>query len=264
MNITLLAVGLVMVLMIGFVLLILHGLSVSAGIKIRKDMIKLLESYDNVVDAKSRQIKQLQAQLEQLRQEQARLEEEAILPADSGGRETAAGEETPVMLPDAADYRHSDFADVYSTIRENFRVNIQDCGSLIEQVAQETENHPTGRGALAAELYKALSYETVFRMVQLPAQQQLEMLDTSLSDDDWTLLRDYCEMTQGRAFDVTRFRDWLGELAAMENNDIQVRVGDEQLARKEDAQLCPKICEGVQIVVGNKLYDYSINEREIC
>ena len=128
-----------------------------------------------------------------------------------------------------------------------------------------------GRGRAAADLRQALSFDTVFRLAQMPPEDQLELLDASLDDGDWALLRDFCEERLDAPFDITRFCDWLEERAALEGERLLVRCGEglgggpesPPIVLDEEVDHRPKICEGIQVVAGNKLYDYSINEREI-
>lgn len=250
MQLTFLAVVLVMVLLIGFVLIILHSLAVSAGIRIRADMVKLLSSYDRIIESKSRQIKQLQEELEQLPAATGQMA------AEPPKKETEQGLSAP-SVPETADYRHTDLGGSYGVIRDHFFLTEDDRQALAEQVRQE--NGGSMRGEAAAALWQSLSYDTVFRMAQLDPEEQLRLLDTSLDDQDWSLLRDFWEeQPVGTPFSITRFCDWLEEISALESNELEIRGSNGAPADGK-----PRICEGVQILVGSKLYDYSINEREI-
>ncbi len=248
---TFLAVALIMVLLIGFVLIVLHSLTISAGIRIRADMVKLLESYDKVIEAKSQEIQRLQKELESM---PARAAGPVSAPAEaeeSGGAPAAS-------LQEAAEYRHAAFGGSYGIIRDNFFMTDDDKQALLEQVMRE--EHGTPRGEMAAALRDSFSDDTVYRLNLMDPEEQLRLLDTTLNDEDWTLLRDFCEEQQagGEPFSITRFCDWLEEVGALESGEVVLRDtgGSEQDGK-------PRICEGVQILVGSTLYDYSISESEI-
>ncbi len=249
---TFLAVALIMVLLIGFVLIVLHSLTISAGIRIRADMVKLLESYDKVIEAKSRQIQDLQKELDSLSGQTRAPAAASAAPSREEEPRTASA------IPAAAEYRHAAFGGSYGAIRDSFFLTDGDKQALVDQIARE--EHGTPRGEMAGALRQSFSDDTVFRMTLMDPEEQLRLLDTSLNDEDWTLLRDFCEerQTGGEPFSVTRFCDWLEEIAALESGQIDVR-GSEGSAQDGT----PRICEGVQILVGSRLYDYSINEREI-
>ncbi|MDD6159718.1 MAG: LapA family protein [Oscillospiraceae bacterium] len=251
MKLTFLAVVIVMIVLIGFVLLVLRSLTISAGIRIRADMVKLLQSYDRILEEKSREIKRLQKELEEMPDPAARPE-----PVQSEPVSTEPQERGSASIPEAAEYRHSAFGDSYGAVRDYFMLSEQDKQALVEQVRKEEAGTP--RGAAAAALRQSLSYDTVFRMTLLSPEEQLRLLDTSLNDNDWTLLRDFCEEQGDTPFNITRFCDWLEELSHLESGEILVRGSGDASGDGQNG-----ICEGIRIVVGNKLYDYSIDEREI-
>ncbi len=250
MNDTFLAVLILMVVLIGIVFLILHSLAVSAGIRIRSDMTRLLQSYDKLVEKKTEQVRRLQAEKEAL---EAALESQpepaAAVPQ---AQETAYG---TASIPPSAAYRTSVFGEGYGAIRDKFRMSEQEQDFIVEQVLRETRDEMEGRGALASRLREKLSFDTVFRLSQMSGREQLELLDTTLDDQDWTLLRDYWDgCGEDAEFSVTAFCDWLDSVAMLESDAVVVRGSG---AAGE------ALCEGIQIVVGNRLYDYGINEREI-
>lgn len=239
------AVVILMVVLIVFTALVLYSLATSAGLRIRSDMVKLLESYDTILDEKSQDVRRLQREVESL--EQARTD----LRKPAQPRKHSEAERGPVgkpSIPDAATYRPESFGDGYNAIRDTFHLTEEDQLELAEQVARETEGGE--RGHSAAALLEALSFESMFALTKLSGEEQLALLDESLRDEDWALLRDYCQERGTEHFDVAAFRVWLTERSELESERIYVRSDGE-------------ICEGVQIRSGNKLYDYSINEREI-
>ena len=251
MNLQFAAVLILMTMMIVFVMIVLRSLAVSAGIRIRADMVKLLESYDRIIETKSKEVQRLQKELETAASKPETAAPITVSHTSEDGKPVAA-----MTIPEAAEYRHTAFGGSYGVIRDHFFLTEQDQQALVDQVAQEENGTP--RGAAAAALRQSLSYDTVFRMALLSPEEQLRLLDTSLSDEDWTLLRDFCEEQRDMPFSITRFCDWLEERSVLESDEIRIRGAEET---PSDGR--PRICEGVQIMVGSKLYDYSINEREI-
>lgn len=248
-----LAVALVMVLLIGFVLIVVHSLAVSAGVRIRADMKRLLESYDRVIEVKSEEIRRLQQELENVPQSGAPAAPVGTPSVPAGGEEHRAA-----SVPETAEYRHAAFGDSYGVVQNHFFLTEGEQQLLAEQVRQEERG--TLRGAAAGALRQSLGYETVFRMAMLDSGEQLRLLDTSLNDEDWLLLRDYCEECPSgtEQFSITAFCDWLEEVSVLEGGGIELRSSGG--AGQDGRRL---ICEGVQILAGGRLYDYSINEREI-
>ena len=254
MNISFAAVMIVMALLIVFAVLILRSLAASAGVRIRQDMRRMLGAYDGLVEEKNAALKSLQeeyaaveAALKQL--DEASLERRA--PVEEAPAEQTVG---TASVPSVAAYRAAAFGQGYGAIRDQFRLSTEEERYIVDQVLEEIDEISAGRGKQAEKLRGQLSFETVFRLSQLPPETQLELLDTSLEDDDWTLLRDYWESHEGEPFDVTKFCNWLDVLTQLE--------GEAVIVRGEDS-IGGQICEGIQVIAGNRLYDYSIKEKEI-
>lgn len=248
------AVLIVMALLIGFVVLILRSLAASAGVRIRSDMRRLLNAYDGLLDEKAKALKSLQDEYEAVKAALEKLDAasaERRMPAEEESGEQTVG---TASVPAAAAYRAAAFGQGYGAIRDQFRLSAEEEQYIVDQVLEEMEDVSAGRGKLASALREKLSFETVFRMAQLPGEEQLELLDTSLEDEDWTLLRDYWEEYGDRPFDVTAFCGWLDMLTQLE--------GEAVIVRGEDS-IGGQICEGIQVIAGNRLYDYSIKEKEI-
>lgn len=248
MSATFIAVVIIMALLIGLVLVILQSLAGAAGVRIRADMVKLLEAYDQVIETKSREVGRLQDRAERLR---------ATAEADwTEVRSPEAAQPVRAPIPKSAGYRSGALGDSYCAIRSSFHLSGEECELLAAQVAEDAAREGELRGEAAARLRGALSFDTVFRLVQLPGDEQLEVLDATLDDEGWTLLRDYCALRDADVFDAGRFCHWLEELAELEGGTMQIRRGGTEAGERG-------ICEGVQIVAGGKLYDFSIQEREI-
>ena len=254
MNLTFAAVLIIMVLLIGFVVLILRSLAASAGVRIRQDMRRMLGSYDRLVEEKGRALKALQ-------EEYAAVEAALEKLVASSMEKQAPAEDVPVeqaigaaSVPSAAAYRAAAFGQGYGTIRDQFRLSAEEEQYIVDQVLEEMEDVSAGRGKLASALREKLSFDTIFRLAQLPGDEQLELLDSSLEDEDWTLLRDYWEEHDDKPFDVMAFCNWLDVLTQLE--------GEAVIVRGEDS-IGGQICEGIQVIAGNRLYDYSIKEKEI-
>lgn len=251
-----LAVALLMLILIAFVVVVIHSLSVAAGIKVRSDMLRMLRSYDRLLESKSNEIRRLQEECEALERTRA-----AGQPLPKQEAETSAPAAATVSLPAAASYRTASFGSSYAAVKESFRMSEEQKDALVRQVCADGGAGGAQRGALAARLRQQLGFELVFRLSQMSADQQLELLDGSLGDEEWTLLRDYCALDGDQPFDVTKFCDWLDAIAMLETDEVAVVDGQSAASLGEDGR--GAICEGIQIIAGNKLYDYSIGEREI-
>ena len=254
MTVSFAAVLIIMVLLIAFVVLILRSLAATAGVRIRQDMRRMLNSYDALLEEKGKSLKALQDECAAVKAALEKLDSSSM---EKPGKVEEVPAEQPMgaaTVPNAVTYRTSTLGRGYGAIRDQFRLSVEEEQYIVDQVLEEMEDNSQGRGKLAAALREKLSFETVFRVAQLSAEEQLELLDTSLEDGDWTLLRDYWDENGEKPFDVMAFCNWLDVLAQLE--------GEAVIVRGEDS-IGGQICEGIQVIAGNRLYDYSIKEREI-
>ena len=256
-NVMFLAAVLLMLVLIALVVIILRSLSVAAGIRIRSDMLRMLNSYDRILDEKSKKLLQMQEEAEALEQ-RVRTAAAARRRKTPAKTDPDVSEAKPAAIPQTVSYRLTDFGSSYSAIKNVFRISDKDKETILRHVRQDVEKATAGRGERAAALRQQLDFDLVFRMAQLSGDEQLELLRSSLGTEDLALLQDYRE-SSGETFDVTKFVDWLGSVAAIESVSLEVLDGS---AENESGRQSV-VCEGIRVYTGSRLYDYSIGDREI-
>lgn len=246
------AVVLIMILFMAFVIVVIFSLSMSAGVRVRKDMLRLLSSYDRIIEVKQQEIDELRKESKQIskinnaKQMPVKETVEQIMPM-----RVAKNRST---LPASSSYRQKGFFEGYQHIRKYFSMTKTQCDDLVESIAR---NHvqESMRGEIAARLRSSISDDTVFMLIQLDSVMQLSMLQGALSAEDGLLLKDYLDTLDGD-FSVLGFIDYLDDLASLESRIP--RMYGPIVGEKSNG-----ICEGIQIRLGNRLYDYSISESEI-
>ena len=246
----LIAVLILMVVLIALVVIILRSLSIAAGVKIRSDMLRMLRSYDEIIAEKTIAVEELKKELGDLSkypEPQERESIESILAKQT----RAANFMPPVTIPLAVSYRTSDFGGGYSVVRDYFRMDDEMQDLIMRRVRDDIKNLPPGRGKRAAALREQFGFDLLFRLTMMPSGQQLDLVSSALNEEDKLLLTDYCNVYGTDHFDVSRFCDWLDSLVVLENDEIRIQRGGRS------------IYEGLQVVVGRRVYDYSIGEREM-
>ena len=246
----LIAVLILMVVLIALVVIILRSLSIAAGVKVRSDMLRMLRSYDEIIAEKTAAVEELKKELGDLSKYQDPKEKESI-ESIMAKQARMASFMPPVTIPLAVSYRTSDFGGGYSVVRDYFRMDDEMQDLIMRRVRDDIKNLPEGRGNKASALREQFGFDLLFRLTMMPSEQQLELVASSLNDEDKLLLSDYCEVYGTDHFDVSKFCDWLDSLSILENGEIKIQRGGRS------------IYEGQQVIVGRRLYDYSIGEREM-
>jgi hypothetical protein len=88
-----------------------------------------------------------------------------------------------------------------------------------------------------------------------------------LSEDEYSLLEEF--RTIRKSFDCLNFFEWLETESYRSDPAVVIRTGESKenltwLNERIKMQYDSSICEGMQIILWNKLYDFSIQKRELC
>lgn len=123
-------------------------------------------------------------------------------------------------------------------------------------------------GVCVDGILQKLSFDSVFRISCLQPEKQLAVLNEIFSETEQEVLTRYTE-ENGPVFSVTEFYSYLqGKskeldqtvyLYSREPDALGIQAKSDQLIICKDEELC----EGFQIVQGNRLYDYGLRSSEI-
>lgn len=246
-------------LLIGVVTLSILWAAKVVGQSIRERSIGLISAYDDLLEDKSRQLRELEAEVQRRKEE---------IPAEEPKPQEAPAQAAAVGLPPSsflrtaerisvASYRDSGLGELYHKIRSSFAFAPEEVLSTLPR--REETGGPAGR------LLEQLSYETVCQLSTLPGEEQLELLRQVLPQENQAFLEEYAQ-TNSR-FDCVNFYDALRTAAEGEPGPVSLRVSPAGLGRAYPqgvrVVVDPDICEGFQVEADNVLYDYCIKAREM-
>lgn len=259
MNLGIIGALIAMAALTAYAFIVLRTAASDTGGKIRDKVIRQLESYDVLMQKKSYELVMLLKQID---------EAKAALPKRSGLRRDDGQELSGFILPDDADMRNPQFFADYKRIRETL---IYDRSDVIREILYSRENTDPSNAArkrnlLLDSIMGKFSFDNVYRLSVLHPDEQLEVTVEILSADERELLDEYMERS-GR-FDSLGFYQWLYMHKKICDDTILVRSADIQnYYSSPDKSIRMvydrNICEGFQIIVGNRLYDYGIREYEL-
>lgn len=229
----------VMLAMNVFIFLALRGIAGRTGEELRHNAARQLAAYDGLLEGKSRELARLRARA-------GGYEKKAGAPPAAG---EALREAFP--LPAAAGYRGEELPGAYRLLREKFGFDAK--------AASEAAGKAAGKGLKAcagAGLLEELGFEARYRLATLPEEAQEEILREALGEEGAGELEEFLSEEPG--FDLPRFLGWLEARARAGDPAVRVRGSDPGAPGYD-----PEICEGFQVSCGNRLYDYSIQKREL-
>lgn len=252
-----LAVVLVVVCMCGFLFLAIRQTVRRFREQLEDRFIRELSVFDSLYEEKARR-------LERLGEEEALLRSN-IFPAGPPLKEgqvteqatTVSGVEIPVSHTE-----DPEFYEKYRYVKNTFRFDYQ---TILNRAAADGRHlEPTqelGRRARAA--LEMISADTAIKMATLDGADQVGLLKELLSPKTWELASDYLKEKQADEdrFDILEFMAYLQTVGRLYPEQILVYAGEHtELTSRPEFQIIrdPSICEGVRIVCGNQMYDYSL------
>lgn len=254
MNSSFIAAVIAMAIMTTFSYVILRVITVNTGNKIRDHVITQMETYDVLVKRKSAELQALQKQIERDQKE------------SSNHRQASNTDESPpyVFLAKDVEYRSSDFSSDYVTLKSCFHFDMKDIDKKVKHINDTLEMKPDS--LVMDRLLEKLSFDNVYKLAILNPKDQFGIVLDILEADEHKLLEEF--MKTKKEFDVTSFYHWLYVRKQLSNKDIKVKVADirniqEDLNSDVKFELDTNLCEGFQIYVGNKIYDYGIQKSEL-
>lgn len=156
----------------------------------------------------------------------------------------------------------SDFFADYMKIRSAFR------GSVSEALRKLPANSEDSLAACIGEMLQKLSFESVYRISCLQTEKQLAVLKGIFSEKEQMVLEQYLAESTSM-FSVTEFYGYLqGKGKELDQTVYLYSADPESLGIKpasERLKICKdeNLCEGFQIIQGNRLYDYGVRSSEM-
>lgn len=244
------AVFIVLIIMNVFMLLVLRQVTVSTGKQIEKDAVHLFSVYDNLLEARSQKLEELDMEIIE------RMEGmEHHAPAFSPPKESAVlGAATLVT----GRYRDLSFSEVYHKVKSHFFTDINQVIAGLQKQCPPIENRDKVR--CMKQILEKFSFDAQYEISTLTVNDQMTLLEHVLEPDERLLYTEFLEEFQ--AGDLQAFLEWLRLQCKCMDTQLTLRVPSTWNEAETSAQIhlehTDDICEGFVVLQGNKLYDYSI------
>lgn len=243
--------------LIGFVLSVILTLANTASNKIRQDMNKVLDSYNHLLNKKMEEYNSRNILLKENENEEDDSTETVISKPIEHVLNNFQGLSSSSFVRREASHRIASLAEGYDAIKNEFRGYASDIDETYFQVMSDKKLNNNFEKAIL-RLNEELHADSIYELSLLPNNEQLEFFKDTLNLKDMIVLEKYLEI-QRKKFSSIEFYDWIKTNAISVSEDVEIRSGDSTTKGIYD----PSICEGCQIVTGNKLFDFSISKRDI-
>ncbi|MGI6145495.1 MAG: hypothetical protein ACOYED_06980 [Peptococcia bacterium] len=253
-----LAVIIVMVLMLVFLFVVLKGIVINVGKIAQNNVMRQLSLYDEIIEQREEKLRKLNKAVNrgQLRLVKGRYKKHP----EYGKNNSSSLKQITIS---EGNFLDSDFPQKYQIVR-SFAYNRKQC--IKELIEQEKSEKTETYTSLIKQLLARFSLDEQYNLSTLEEEDQLIILKEVLSAEEFQLVEKFKELHL--TFDCLEFFNWLEEEAFRFDQSIIVRTAyqDEdyhQLDGRIKTQYDRNLCEGLQVIMGNKLYDFAIHKREI-
>lgn len=222
----------------------------------KESVKKQVNSFENIIDEKQMRLEGIEAQIraaeEQLRELESIKDERSV----------ATGQ---MFFTRTTGYCNSGLKSDYQNIRENFSLNSSE---IVKGLVEENDGR-TGdyfRYKAIRETYDMLKGDLCYKLILFDEAEQKSILESCLEPAQRRLYSEFCE-NEG-AVTADRFLYWLDTRISAEDPAILVRTSNHRddysaFSRNVVTEYDENLCEGIQVIAGRRLFDYSISHSEL-
>lgn len=255
MNYGFFAAFIIMIVLTALAFLALRFVATNINERIKDNVVKQLQSYDSIIQKKEAELAAISTRVN-LGQSSV---PEYIINKNNSNQTVA-----DIFLPPNAEYINNDFSSDYKHIKESFEFDKERVNKdITELCSKQQDNEETY--SVVSEIMEKLSFDSIFALSALEGNEQIEIIQQVLNENEKNILEEF--ISDNTSFDCTRFYHWLDLKRSSLDKSIRVLSGDnnqwEGLPENARFILDTNLCEGYQIRVGNKLYDYGIRKCEL-
>ena len=158
-------------------------------------------------------------------------------------------------------YQDKNIFEINKLIDENFDI---DYIGILKEFLINIDTDESYKFAM--DLRNKFNSTTIYQLKILSELEQMELLKKNLNEKELQVYKAYLKLNNKH--DIDNFIDYLNELVDLNNPNITVYVGNktenyDHLSKYIKTIYSKDIYKGIKIIYKNKIYDYSLNERNV-
>ena len=158
-------------------------------------------------------------------------------------------------------YQDKNIFEINKMIDEKFDI---DYIGLIKEFLKNIQDDGTYK--FVSDLRKKFDSKTIYQIKILSEQEQINLLNKNLTEKEIQVYKAYLKINNKHNIDS--FIDYLNELVDLNSPTITIYVGNknenyDHLSNYIKTIYSKDIYKGIKIIYKNKIYDYSLNERNV-
>lgn len=213
-----------------------------------------LQEYDYLIDQKEERLNQINKEIK----------EKELKREDGNTSINGKSYEFDYQIIDLLNktqYQDKNIFEMSKKIDEKF--NIDYVALLTEFLSNVKED---GTYSFCKNLRAKFTSDIIYKLKVMSNEEQKEYLKTFLLEEEYQIYKLYCDLNEKG--DLDGFLDYLNELMDLNNPMVFVYVGKREenydyLSKYIKTIYSKDIYKGIRIIYRNRIYDYSLNERNV-
>ena len=211
-----------------------------------------LQVYDDLINEKEGKLNEINEKIENKKAELDKIK-------DTSSRNNYKFDKSIIDIMADADYKQNFFSELQKKIDNDFDLNYEKI--ILEFIKENVDDKDYN---IALKIKKKFDRETIY---QIESELDLEKsISNILEDEEKYIFDEYKKRNKVKK--VNDFLNYLDELISVSSPYIEVQVSNSKqnynhLSKYIKTVVNDSIYKGIRIIYKNKVYDFSLNERNV-
>ncbi len=234
--------------------LILKGTVKKINTQTKLYFVDKLQEYDYLINQKEEKLSQI---AEEIKEKELKREDGNT----STNGKTYEFDYNIIDLFNKTQYQDKNIFELNKVIDEKFNI---DYVKLLTQFLKNVKEDETYSFCIG--LKDKFTSDVIYQLKVMSNEEQHDYLKSHLSQEEYAIYQLYLDLNQSG--DIDGFLDYVNELVDLNNPRVLVYVGNEKenydyLSKYIKTIYSKDIYKGMKIIYKKKIYDYSLNERNV-
>ena len=246
---------LVIVALVGFMFFILKGTVKKINSQTKLYFVDKLQEYDYLIDRKEEKLNNIN--------EEIKKQEKLIVEGQESSRKNTYEFDYQIIdLFNKTKYQDKNIFELNRKIDETFNIDyIELLKKFLEYVKDD------GTYQFCVDLRDKFTSEVVYQLKIMNSDEQKKYLSGMLKEQEYNIYKLYL-VAIGKEASVDGFIEYLDELIDLNSPNIMVYVGSkyenyDYLSKYIKTVYSKDIYKGIRVIYRKRIYDYSLNERNV-
>ena len=245
----------VIVVLVIFMFFILKGTVRKINSQTKLYFVDKLQEYDYLIDQKEEKLNLIN---EKIREKEKLSVEDSV----STKNKTYEFDYQIIDLLNKTQYQDKNIFELTKKIDEKFQI---DYVSLLKRFLEQIQDDGTYQ--FCVDLRNKFTSDLVYQLKVMSLEEQKKYLEEVLEKREFTIYKLYLSLDEKNA-SVDGFMDYLNELIDLNSPNVMVYVGSKSenydyLSKYIKTIYSKDIYKGIRIIYRKRIYDYSLNERNV-